>query len=295
VIGSASLRRQSQILAKNPTLKVVNFRGNVQTRLRKLANNEVDATLLALAGLKRMDMTQHLTSIIEWDEMLPAVAQGAIGIQCRSNDERSLKYLAGLNHQTTKIAVDCERSFLATLDGNCKTPIAGQARMEGDKLVFRGLVAKPDGTQVFETMRSGSPADGVAMGRDAGEVRPRSLPLPSRSRLCAPDARFPCDTLAVRMGERGHTVLTNCAPLASRGVCPRAGAQGKGGRRLLCRAHGGRVSCALFGGRSEGLRMFNYRAAPQASLLPLRIDFETTACAHTLRGETVYRVRSTAF
>jgi hypothetical protein len=171
VIGSASLRRQSQILAKNPTLKVVNFRGNVQTRLRKLASNEVDATLLALAGLKRMDMTQHLTSIIEWDEMLPAVAQGAIGIQCRSDDERSLKYLAGLNHGLTKTAVDCERSFLATLDGNCKTPIAGQARMEGDLLVFRGLVAKPDGSAVFEVSRSGSPKDGVAMGKDAGEVR----------------------------------------------------------------------------------------------------------------------------
>lgn len=171
VIGSASLRRQSQILAKNPTLKVVNFRGNVQTRLRKLAAGDVDATLLALAGLKRMDMTQHLTSIIEWDEMLPAVAQGAIGIQCRDNDERSLKYLAALTHQPTKIAVDCERAFLATLDGNCKTPIAGQARMEGDKLVFRGLIAKPDGSAVFETTRSGSPSEGVAMGKDAGEVR----------------------------------------------------------------------------------------------------------------------------
>ncbi|KAJ1632535.1 hydroxymethylbilane synthase [Pavlovales sp. CCMP2436] len=169
VIGSASLRRQSQILARNPTLKVVNFRGNVQTRLRKLASNEVDATLLALAGLKRMDMTQHLTSIIEWDEMLPAVAQGAIGIQCRSDDERSLKYLAGLNHHMTKIAVDCERSFLLTLDGNCKTPIAGQARMEGDELVLRGLIARPDGTKVYETSRRGSPADGIAMGKDAGE------------------------------------------------------------------------------------------------------------------------------
>lgn len=190
VIGSASLRRQSQILAKNPTLKVVNFRGNVQTRLRKLAAGDVDATLLALAGLKRMDMTQHLTSIIEWDEMLPAVAQGAIGIQCRSDDERSLKYLAALTHAETKIAVDCERAFLATLDGNCKTPIAGQARMEGDKLVFRGLVAKPDGSAVFETMRVGSPSEGVAMGKDAGEVRaPRDLaraPAVSGGPVCAP-------------------------------------------------------------------------------------------------------------
>lgn len=187
MIGSASLRRQSQILAKNPGLKVVNFRGNVQTRLRKLAAGDVDATLLALAGLKRMDMTQHLTSIIEWDEMLPSVAQGAIGIQCREDDERSLKYLAALTHGPTKIAVDCERAFLATLDGNCKTPIAGQARMEGDKLVLRGLVAKPDGSAVFETTRMGSPSEGVAMGKDAGEVRTASRR--HRSRPAPPPGR----------------------------------------------------------------------------------------------------------
>jgi len=117
VIGSASLRRQAQILAQNPTLRVVNFRGNVQTRLKKIENGVVDATLLALAGLKRLGMEDVIaeSQIIGWDEMLPAVAQGAIGIQCRSDDSKALAYLAKLNHAETKAAVDCERAFLKTL------------------------------------------------------------------------------------------------------------------------------------------------------------------------------------
>jgi hydroxymethylbilane synthase len=169
VIGSASLRRQAQILAKNPHVKVVNFRGNVQTRLRKLSEGVVDATLLAVAGLNRMNMADVATRILEWDEMLPAVAQGAIGIQCRSDDARSLKYLAALNCPDTKVCVDAERSFLATLDGNCKTPIAGQARIVDGQLHFKGLVSMPDGSQMFEADRVGSPADAEAIGRDAGE------------------------------------------------------------------------------------------------------------------------------
>lgn len=169
VIGSASLRRQSQILAKNPTLKVVNFRGNVQTRLRKLSEGVVDATLLALAGLSRMDMTEHITAVIEQDEMLPAVAQGAIGISCRTGDKAMLDFLAPLNHPLTKTCVDCERAFLAKLDGSCRTPIAGQASISDDNVLhFRGLVAKPDGSVVFETTREGKPEDAIAIGTDAG-------------------------------------------------------------------------------------------------------------------------------
>lgn len=169
VIGSASLRRQSQILAKNPKLKVINFRGNVQTRLRKLAEDKVDATLLALAGLARMDMTEHITKIIEQDEMLPAVAQGAIGITCRAGDTKMLDFLAPLNHVPTKTCVDCERAFLAKLDGSCRTPIAGQATVDADgKLKFRGLVAKPDGSVVYETTREGSESDAISIGEDAG-------------------------------------------------------------------------------------------------------------------------------
>jgi hydroxymethylbilane synthase len=169
VIGTASLRRQSQLMAKNPTFKCVNFRGNVQTRLRKLDDGVVDATLLAIAGLKRMGMDGCATSILEWDEMLPAVAQGAIGIQCRSDDERSLKYLAALNHVDTKTCIDCERSFLEALDGNCKTPIAGQARIENGTIFFRGLIAMPDGTLKFETSSEGPVADAIEIGRKAGE------------------------------------------------------------------------------------------------------------------------------
>jgi len=169
VIGTASLRRQAQIMAKNPTLKCVNFRGNVQTRLRKLDDGVVDATLLAIAGLKRMDMDGCATAVLDWDEMLPAVAQGAIGIQCRENDERSQKYLSALNHPDTKACVDCERAFLEALDGNCKTPIAGQARIIDGKIKFRGLIAMPDGSQKFETESEGAIEDGKEIGRKAGE------------------------------------------------------------------------------------------------------------------------------
>ena len=169
VIGTASLRRQAQLMAQNPTLKCVNFRGNVQTRLRKLSDGVVDATLLAIAGLKRMDMDDCATAVLDWDEMLPAVAQGAIGIQCRSDDERSLKYIDALNHPDTKACVDCERAFLEALDGNCKTPIAGQARIIDGKIKFKGLIAMPDGSQKFETQSEGEIADAAKIGRAAGE------------------------------------------------------------------------------------------------------------------------------
>lgn len=171
VIGSASLRRQAQILAQNPTIQVVNFRGNVQTRLKKIENGVVDATLLALAGLKRLSMEDVIaeSQIIGWDEMLPAVAQGAIGIQCRSDDSKALNYLAKLNHADTKTAVDCERSFLMELDGNCRTPIAGQAKLVDGVLQFRGLISKPDGTDMIRVSLNGAPADAVHIGKSAGE------------------------------------------------------------------------------------------------------------------------------
>ncbi|XP_065862215.1 porphobilinogen deaminase, chloroplastic isoform X2 [Euphorbia lathyris] len=173
VIGTASLRRKSQILHRYPSLSVLdNFRGNVQTRLRKLNEGVVKATLLALAGLKRLDMTENVTSILSIDEMLPAVAQGAIGIACRSDDDKMANYLASLNHEETRLAVVCERAFLETLDGSCRTPIAGYAsRDENGDCIFRGLVASPDGTRVLETSRKGSYAidDMILMGKDAGK------------------------------------------------------------------------------------------------------------------------------
>lgn len=169
VIGTASLRRQAQLMAKNPTLKCVNFRGNVQTRLRKLDDGVVDATLLAIAGLKRMNMDGCATSVLDWDEMLPAVAQGAIGIQCRDDDERSLKYIGALNHPETKACVDCERAFLEALDGNCKTPIAGQARIVDGRIQFRGLIAMPDGSLKYETTSEGAVEDAKKIGFEAGQ------------------------------------------------------------------------------------------------------------------------------
>ncbi|KAH9318656.1 hypothetical protein KI387_020425, partial [Taxus chinensis] len=146
IVGSASLRRQSQLLHRYPSLKVTNFRGNVQTRLKKLNEGVVHATLLALAGLKRLGMTQHVTCVLSTDEMLPAIAQGAIGIACRRNDEKMANYINSLNDEETRLAVACERAFLMTLDGSCRTPIAGYAFRDKDGCCFfRGLIASPDG------------------------------------------------------------------------------------------------------------------------------------------------------
>ncbi|OMO62511.1 Tetrapyrrole biosynthesis, hydroxymethylbilane synthase [Corchorus olitorius] len=173
VVGTASLRRKSQILHRYPSLKVEeNFRGNVQTRLRKLNEGVVQATLLALAGLRRLSMTENVTSTLSIDEMLPAVAQGAIGIACRSDDDKMAAYLASLNHEETRLAVACERAFLLTLDGSCRTPIAGYASKDAEgNCIFKGLVASPDGTRVLETSRKGSYSyeDMILMGKDAGK------------------------------------------------------------------------------------------------------------------------------
>ena len=115
----------------------------------------------AIAGLKRMEMQDCATAVLDWDEMLPAVAQGAIGIQCRSDDERSLKYIDALNCMDTHVCVNCERAFLEALDGNCKTPIAGQARIVDGKIVFRGLIAMPDGSEKYTTESTGAIEDAV--------------------------------------------------------------------------------------------------------------------------------------
>jgi len=169
VIGTASLRRQAQLYAINPSFKCVNFRGNVQTRLKKLQEGIVDATMLAKAGLNRMNLGHEITAVLEWETCLPPVAQGAIGIQIRDEDEKMARYIGALNHEATFTAVSCERAFLAALDGNCRTPIAGQAKVVDGKLVFEGLIAKVDGTTIFRTSRTGALADAVKMGTEAGE------------------------------------------------------------------------------------------------------------------------------
>lgn len=172
LVGSASLRRQAQILHRYPHLRVENFRGNVQTRIRKLDEGVVQATLLALAGLKRLGMADKATAVLSTEDMLPAVAQGAIGIACRDGDSAAGDLLASLNHEETRMAIVCERAFLTALDGSCRTPIAGLAQPNGSGgMSFRGLIASPDGKTVFETTREGAYTedDALRLGREAGE------------------------------------------------------------------------------------------------------------------------------
>jgi hydroxymethylbilane synthase len=177
VIGSASLRRRAQLLHRRPDLQMVNLRGNVQTRLRKVAAGEVDATLLALAGLKRLGLAGQGEIVIEPEVMLPAVAQGAIGIECRADDTSALAYLAPLNDTATATCVAAERGLLAALDGSCRTPIAGHAVLAGEDLHLRALVLRPDGSEMLETERRGPAAETAALGRDAGqELRRRAGP-----------------------------------------------------------------------------------------------------------------------
>jgi hydroxymethylbilane synthase len=169
LVGTASLRRQAQVLNVRPDLRVATFRGNVQTRLRKLGEGEADATFLACAGLNRLGMAHVASSVVETADMLPAVAQGAIGIERRRGDERIAQLLAPLNDDHTAVRVACERAFLAALDGSCRTPIAGHAVLDGGRVVFHGQILRPDGSESHEAQREGAPADAEAMGRDAGE------------------------------------------------------------------------------------------------------------------------------
>jgi hydroxymethylbilane synthase len=174
VVGTASLRRQALVKRARPDLRVETLRGNVETRIRKLDEGVADATLLAYAGLKRLGLTHVATAVLEIDDFLPAVAQGAIGLEIRENDTATRELVGKVNHAATMTAVAAERAFLAVLDGSCKTPIAGHARIVDGKLLFRGMILKPDGSEVHETERTGAIVDAVALGEDAGrELRAR--------------------------------------------------------------------------------------------------------------------------
>jgi hydroxymethylbilane synthase len=170
VVGSASLRRQAILKTMRPDLEVVSFRGNVETRLRKLDDGEVDATILAMAGLKRLKLDARVTAAMSAEDFLPAVAQGAIGLEVRESDEATRALLAKINHADTLTAVVCERAFLKELDGSCKTPIAGHSVLAGDALRFRGLIAKPDGSASYDLELSGNRADAEKIGTDAGRA-----------------------------------------------------------------------------------------------------------------------------
>ena len=169
VLGTSSLRRRAQALARRPDLQLVEFRGNVQTRMKKLADGVASATFLACAGLNRLGGEIPEAKPISEDVMLPAVAQGAIGIEARSDDERARALLAPLDDEATTIRLTAERAFLRALDGSCRTPIAGLAEIVEGNLRFRGEIIRPDGSETHATARTGALSDAEAIGLDAAE------------------------------------------------------------------------------------------------------------------------------
>ncbi|MGV6812957.1 MAG: hydroxymethylbilane synthase [Brevirhabdus sp.] len=181
VVGSSSLRRRAQLAHRRPDLKLVEFRGNVQTRLRKLEEGVAMATFLAMAGLKRLDMAADVPHApIEVDDMLPAVAQGAIGIERRAADRRVAEMLAAIHDADTGRRLACERAYLAALDGSCETPIAGLATLDGDTVSLRAEILRPDGSDILEDAESAPVEDAAEMGRAVAE----------RLRARAPDGFF---------------------------------------------------------------------------------------------------------
>ena len=164
-VGTSSLRRKAQLLVRRPDLTVVEFRGNVQTRLRKLSEGVAEATFLAMAGLNRLNMTEVPKSPVEPEDMLPAIAQGAIGIERRIADDRGATMLVAIHHAPTGQRLAAERAFLAALDGSCQTPIGGLAVIEGDQIWLRGEIIRPDGSEVLTDEGRAALADGPDLGR----------------------------------------------------------------------------------------------------------------------------------
>lgn len=176
-VGSSSLRRRAQLKARRPDLNVVEFRGNVQTRMQKLENGVADATFLAMAGLRRLGMTEVAKSPIQPEDMLPAVAQGAIGIERRADDVRAADMLAAIHDRDTGLRLAAERAFLAGLDGSCETPIAGLAELDGSMMRLRGEILRPDGSEVLSDDVTVPVAEGARAGADmAARLRDRARP-----------------------------------------------------------------------------------------------------------------------
>ena len=167
VLATSSLRRQAQVRRLRPDLAVISMRGNVETRLKKLTDGVANATILAMAGLNRLGLQDRVSSPISVDLMLPAVAQGAVGIETRADDVAMARLLAPINHWPTALAVAAERAFLAKLDGSCRTPIAGLAELVDAELVFRGMILTPDGGEWHQTLRQGPRQDAIALAEDA--------------------------------------------------------------------------------------------------------------------------------
>ncbi|MFP4275303.1 MAG: hydroxymethylbilane synthase [Paracoccaceae bacterium] len=169
VVGTSSLRRRAQLLWRRPDLEVVQFRGNVQTRLKKLEDKVAEATFLAMAGLNRLGMSHVSRGPIAPEDMLPAVAQGAIGIERRMDDSRTATMLEAIHDPGTAALLAAERAFLATLDGSCETPIAALAEIEGGRLRLRGEILRPDGSECLSDACSGAVEDGPEMGREMAQ------------------------------------------------------------------------------------------------------------------------------
>lgn len=168
-IGTASLRRMAQLKARRPDLVIDTLRGQVGTRLKRIEEGLFDGTLLALAGLKRLGMAERATVVLGIDEMLPAIAQGAVGIECRADDDTMLELLGAIGCLATKACVDAERAALAALDGSCRTPIAGLAGLDGEKLMLSVLIARPDGSEVHHETGESHVQDGPALGGVLGQ------------------------------------------------------------------------------------------------------------------------------
>ncbi len=169
VVGSSSLRRRAQLALRRPDLKLVEFRGNVQTRMKKLEDGVAHATFLAMAGLNRLGLAHMARGAIAPEVMLPAVAQGAIGVERRVDDAATVALLAGIHDHPTGVRLAAERAYLARLDGSCETPIAGLAVIEGDQLWLRGEILRPDGSEVIADERRGSVADAAGIGTALAE------------------------------------------------------------------------------------------------------------------------------
>ena len=163
-VGTSSLRRQCQIRALRPDLKILDLRGNVNSRLRKLDEDEYDAIILAAAGLIRLGFNDRITQFIDTDTSLPAIGQGAVGIECRSDDARVNALLAPLNHRPTQIRVLAERAMNNRLEGGCQVPIGGHATLDGETIHLRGLVGEPDGSKIIRGEVSGPASEAEALG-----------------------------------------------------------------------------------------------------------------------------------
>jgi hydroxymethylbilane synthase len=175
-LGAASLRRQAQALRLRPDLRVELLRGNVETRLMKAESGAIDATLLAMAGLKRLGLAHRARAALDIETFLPAVGQGAIALAARRGDARTLEALAAIGDAATATALAAERAFLAELDGSCRTPIAGHARLEDGRLTLRGQVLREDGSESFEARVAGPPDDAARLGAEAGRDLRGQLP-----------------------------------------------------------------------------------------------------------------------